>query len=75
MRFHAIFGVINSILQTPAVSDWMHDVFFNSRCVKVTFAYSCNLKVDINYSQRHSPCDELNFVHSYSLRLDSFLLP
>ena len=73
--FHAIFCVIDSILKNPTVSDWMYDVFFNSRCVKVSFAYSCSLTVDGNHSQCYSACVKLDLVHTYSLKLDAFLVP
>ena len=73
--FHATFCVLNSILKTPAVSDWMYDVLFNSRCVKVNFVYSCSLTVDVNHSQCYSACVKLDLAHTYSLRLDAFLVP
>ena len=45
---HAIFDVINWVLQNLTVSDRMHDVFFNSRCVKENFPDSWSLAVDVN---------------------------
>ena len=52
--FMLFLCVINSILQSLAVSDWIHDVFFNFRCFKVNFADSCSVTGDINHSQSHS---------------------
>ena len=73
--FHAIFGLINLILSSPAFLDSIHYVSFNSRCVKVNFAGFCSLIVDINHSECHSAYVKLKFANAYSLILDAFLLP
>ena len=66
---HAIFDVINWVLQNLTVSDRMHDVFFNSRCVKENFPDSWSLAVDVNHSESHSKYGKLNFKNTYTLYL------
>ena len=71
---NAVFDVLNLILHTPAVSDWMYELFYKCRYVKLNFAYSCSLTVDVNHLPCHSACAEQNVVSTSSLRLDVFLL-
>ena len=52
----------------------MHYVFCNSSCVKLSFAYSCSLRVDVNHFLYHSACVKLNFAHTSSVRFDVFIL-
>ena len=54
---------------------WMYFMFCSSRCLKPHFAYFCSLSVDLNYLPYHCACIKLNFVHTSSLRLETFRLP
>ena len=74
---HAIFDVINSTLQSPAVLDRMHDLFFYWRCVKKSFTDSRSLAVDVNHSECHSTYGKLescSWALSMSLEIRSWTL-
>ena len=44
---HVSVGVSNSFFNTFAVLECMDDMFFNSRSVKLNFAYSCSVTVNV----------------------------
>ena len=57
---YAILRMLNSILVTP----------YHYRCVKLNFAHTCSLTLDVFRLPCHSTRVNLNFENSYSLRLD-----
>ena len=69
---HVFLSVLNSIFNT--VSAWVDDVFFTSRCVKLHFAYTCSVTVNVKRLSWHSACAEQKFANTIKLKLGAFLL-
>lgn len=72
---YAVLDVLNETLNISAASEWIYDLSYKSRCVKLNFAYSCGLTRDVNHLLYHSACVEPNFGQTSSFRVDLFLLP
>ena len=67
---HVSLGVSNSFFNTLAVSDCMDDMFFNSRSVKLNFAYSGSVTVNVKRLPYHSACVELKSESTSRLKLN-----
>ena len=67
---HVSVGVSNSFFNTFAVLECMDDMFFNSRSVKLNFAYSCSVTVNGKRLPYHSACVELKSESTSRLKLN-----